>query len=130
MQEAARERLSPVAYNYFAAGSFAEASVVGERRRVVALVPAQPDRRRRRRPRARDDRARYGDLDAGDARTVRLQQASRIRTVSSAVARACRDAGTIQVLSSASGIAPAEVAAVPTRPSGSSSTADPTRDHG
>lgn len=115
MQDAARERLSPVAYNYFAAGSFGEASVVANvdawsrwflRNRIGVDVAGLSTK--------------TTVLGTEISMPVLLAPCGFCSLAhpngEQAVARACRDAGTIQVLSSATGIPPAEVAAVSDAP--------------
>jgi 4-hydroxymandelate oxidase len=115
MQEAARERLSEVAYNYFYAGSFSEASIAA-------------------------------NIEAWSRWYLRNRVGIDVSTISTAttvlgtpismpvllapcgfnklahpdgelgVARACAGAGTIQILSSASAVPPADVSAVSDAP--------------
>jgi 4-hydroxymandelate oxidase len=115
MEETARERLSSVAYNYFYAGSFSEASIASNveawsRWWLLNRIGV--------------------DVSTISTATTVLGTPTSMPVMLApcgfnklahpegefAVARACAAAGTIQVLSSASNIPPAEVAAVSDAP--------------
>jgi 4-hydroxymandelate oxidase len=115
MQAAARERMSAVAYNFYASGSFAETSVVEN---VTAWSRWYV-------------RPRMGiDVRGISTATTVLGTPIRIPVLLApcgfnklahpdgevGVAKACAEAGVIQVLSSASGVPPAEVAAASDAP--------------
>ncbi len=115
MQDAARERLSSVAYNYFFAGSFSEASIASN---IDAWSHWYV-------------RNRIG-VDVSKTSTATTVLGTRVSMPvllapcgfnmlahpegEFAVARACATAGTIQILSSASNIPPADISAVSDAP--------------
>jgi 4-hydroxymandelate oxidase len=115
MQEAARERLTSIAYNYFFAGSFSEASIASN---IAAWSRWYV-------------RNRIG-VDVSEVSTATTVLGTPISMPvmlapcgfnalahpdgEFAVARACAAAGTIQILSSASNIPPADISAVSDAP--------------
>jgi 4-hydroxymandelate oxidase len=115
MQAAARERLSTIAYNYFSAGSFNEASIVENvqawsrwylRNRIGVDVTKIS--------------AATTVLGTPVSMPVLLAPCGYNKLAHPegelAVARACAAAGTVQILSTASGIPPADVSAVSNGP--------------
>src|SRR5688500_18561114 len=115
MEAAARERMSAVAYNFYASGSYAETSVVEN---VAAWSRWYV-------------RPRMGvNVQGIDIATTVLGTPISMPILLApcgfnklahpdgelGVAKACAEAGTIQVLSSASGVPPADVAAVTDAP--------------